>query len=144
MNIVNKRAHFEYVITDKYKAGMVLTGSEVKSIRAGNTNLSDSYCIFTNNQLIIKNMHIGVFKQASFNNHPPLRERILLLNKTEKKKLFTKSRDKGFTIVPLSIFISDTGYIKMEVGLARGKKTFDKRESIKERDTERSMRRGDD
>ena len=118
-------------------------GSEIKSIRAGNVNLTDAFCFFKDDELYIRNMHVGSFKQASYNNHEPLRLRKLLLKKTELRKLLTKAAERGLTIVPLKMFISETGYAKIEIGVGQGKKSFDKRESIKERDVERAMRRGD-
>ena len=142
--IVNKRAYFEYEILDKYHAGIMLTGTEVKSVRVGNVNLGDSYCTFFLNKLIVKNLHISVWKQGSYNNHIPLRDKTLLLTKTEIKKLQNKVKDKGFTIIPLEIFFSETGFVKVTIGLARGKKTYDKREAIKEREVKRNINRNSD
>ena len=142
--IVNKRAYFEYEILDKYNAGIMLTGTEVKSVRVGNVNMGDAYCTFSQNKLIVKNLHISVWKQGSYNNHTPLRDKLLLLTKTEIKKLLNKVKDKGITIIPLEIFFSETGFVKMTIGLAKGKKTYDKREAIKEREVKRNINRNSD
>lgn len=147
LNITNKKAHFEFKILQKYTAGMQLTGTEVKSVRAGNVNLSDAFCFFKLNkptqteELFIKGINIGTFKQGSYANHQPFRLRKLLLKAAELRKLKSKSSEKGLTIVPLRIFESETGYIKIEIAIAQGKKAFDKRETIKERDVARSMQR---
>jgi SsrA-binding protein len=146
-SIVNKRASFEYLLLQKYSAGIQLTGSEIKSIREGNVNMNDAYCFFvakaknSTEELFIKNLHIGVFKQASHYNHEPMRVRKLLLTKTELRKLKSKAAEKGLTIVPVKIFFSETGFAKLEIAVAQGKKSFDKRESIKERDIKRSLER---
>jgi SsrA-binding protein len=148
--IVNKRASFEYHILQKYTAGMQLTGSEIKSIRAGNVNLNDAFCFFKpagkdkTEELVIRNMHIGSFKQASYNDHEPLRIRKLLLKKSELVKLRVKAAEKGLTIIPLRIFFSETGYAKLEIAVGQGKKSFDKRESIKEKDLQREAKRNAD
>ena len=140
-NIRNRSAYFEYHIDDKYVAGLVLTGTEVKSIRAGKASFNDSYCYFNKGELWIKSLHISEYAQGTYNNHDPLRERKLLLSKKELKKLETKIKEKGFTIVPLSIFFSEKGLVKMEIGLGKGKKLHDKRETIKARDSEREIKR---
>lgn len=148
--IVNRRANYEYHVVAKYTAGIQLTGSEIKSVRDGNVNLGDAFCFFKSlgkdrtEELFVRNMHIGVFKQASYYNHEPMRVRKLLLKKTELRKLRSKSTEKGLTIVPLKIFFSETGFAKLEIAIAQGKKSFDKRESIKERDVKRSLSRGQD
>jgi SsrA-binding protein len=142
LNIVNRKARHEYFIDESFTAGMSLTGSEVKSLRLGNVNMSEAYCIIDNGELVLKNMHISEFKQGGQHyNHAPLRDRKLLLTKKELRKLETKSQEQGTTIIPLKIFNADTGFIKIEIGLARGKKMFDKREDIKKRDVEREIRR---
>jgi SsrA-binding protein len=141
INIVNKRAGFEYHFIQKYQAGIVLTGSEIKSIRAGNVNMNDAYCFFKDDELWIRNMHISQYKQASHFNHEPMRIRKLLLKKIELRKLLSKSKEKGLTIVPVKIFLSETGYAKIEIALAKGKKTYDKRDDIKKRDLDRDMKR---
>lgn len=150
INIVNRKASYEYHLLAKYTAGMQLMGSEVKSIREGNANLGDAFCFFKpihkdgTEELFIRNLHIGVFKQASHYNHETLRVRKLLLKKGELRKLKSKSTEKGLTIIPLRIFLSDTGFIKIEIAIAQGKKSYDKRDSIKERDVKRDLARSAD
>ena len=139
--IKNKRAYFEYSILDKYTAGIKLLGTEIKSIREGKANLSDAFCTFIDNQLYVRNLHISEYSYGSFYNHEAKRDRVLLLNKKELKKLQTRGEEKGLTIVPLALFISERGFAKLEIGLAQGKKTFDKRETMKERDTKIEMDR---
>lgn len=139
--IKNKRAYFDFHIDDKYVAGIKLLGTEIKSIREGKANLTDSFCTFINGDLYVRNLHISEYSHGSFYNHEAKRDRILLLQKKELKKLQSKTEEKGFTIVPLAIFISDRGFAKIEIGLAQGKKTFDKRETMKERDSKIEMDR---
>ena len=139
--IRNRSAYHDYFIEDKYGAGMVLTGTEVKSLRDGRASFNDSYCYFHKGELWIKSLHIAEYSHGTVNNHDPLRERKLLLQKRELRKLETKIKDKGFSIVPLRIFFSEKGLVKMEIGLGKGKKQYDKRESIKQKDTEREMKR---
>lgn len=140
-NISNRRASFEFHIVTKYTAGLVLTGTEIKSVREGNVNLSDAFCFFKDGELFIRGMHISVWKSGSFYNHEPTRVRKLLLKKAELRKIRAKGTEKGFTIVPLRVFSSETGYAKIEIAIAQGKKSFDKREDIKKRDVEREMQR---
>jgi SsrA-binding protein len=139
--IRNRSAYHDYFIEDKYDAGMVLTGTEVKSLRDGRASFNDSYCYFHKGELWIKSLHITEYSHGTTNNHDPLRERKLLLQKRELRKLEGKIKDKGFSIVPLRIFFSEKGLVKMEIGLGKGKKQYDKRESIKQKDTEREMKR---
>ena len=134
-NIKNKKAYFEYHVLDKYIAGIQLLGTEIKSIREGKANLNDSFCSFLNGQLYVRNMHVAEYSHGSFYNHESKRDRVLLLTRKELKKLRDKSEEKGFTIVPLQLFISERGFAKLEIGLAQGKKSFDKRETIKERES---------
>lgn len=141
INIKNKRASFEYSFLDKYVAGMQLTGTEIKSIRAGKANINDAFCVFNKDELHVRNMHIAHYFEGTYNNVEEKRDRKLLLNRQELKKLQNKLKDQGLTIVPLRLFISDTGYAKLEIALAKGKKLFDKREDIKKRDTERETNR---
>lgn len=141
VNIENRRAKFDYQFIEKLVAGMILTGTEIKSIREGKAALVDSYCYFRNNELFIKNMNISEYSEGTHYNHEPNRERKLLLNKTELNKLQKKMKDQGLTIIPVRLFISDSGYAKLEIALAKGKKEFDKRESIKERDVKREIMR---
>lgn len=141
INIKNKRASFDYHILDKYVAGIRLLGTEIKSIRQGKANINDSFCAFFDDGLYIRNMHIAEYSHGSFYNHEAKRDRQLLLTKKELKKLKIKSEEKGFTIIPLRIFINNKGLAKLEIALAQGKKDFDKRDSIKERDVKREMDR---
>ena len=143
LTIKNKRAAFEYSFLSTYKAGIMLTGTEVKSIREGKANLTDSFCILTNGELWVKNLHISEYSHGSYNNHDTKRIRKLLLNKSELTKLQSKMKEKGNTIIPIQIFFNERGIAKLEIALARGKKEFDKREGIKKRDIEREISRGE-
>lgn len=136
----NRRATFEYHFIQKYEAGVQLTGTEIKSVRQGKVSLSDAYCFFNEaGDLWIKNMHITEYKEGSYNNHVPKRDRKLLLRKTEMRKLQSKTSQKGTTIVPVEMYINERGYAKIEIALASGKKYFDKREAIKEREAKREL-----
>ncbi len=141
MEIVNRKARFEFEFVQKLEAGMQLTGTEVKSVRNGDVNIGDAWCLFQDGELYIKNLHIGEYRQASVNQHEPMRTRKLLLRKGELKKLERRVSEKGFTIVPYRIYFSDTGYAKCEIALARGKRSYDKRQSIKDRDVQREIDR---
>lgn len=141
VNIKNRRATFDYEISDTFTAGLVLTGTEIKSIRQGKAGLTDSYCIVQNGEVWIKGMHVAEYFYGSYNNHSARRDRKLLLNKKEIAKLQKAYDDTGFTIVPMKIFISDRGYAKLVVGIGRGKKQYDKRQSIKEREDKRNIDR---
>ena len=141
LHIKNKKAYFEYHILEKYTAGIKLLGTEIKSIREGKANINDAFCTFIDNQLYIRNMHIAEYSHGSFYNHESKRDRILLLNKKELKKLREKGEEKGFTIIPLHLFISDRGFAKLEIGLGQGKKIYDKRDTLKERDSKIEMNR---
>lgn len=141
MELLNRKAHHDYYFEDSYTAGMVLTGTEIKSLRAGKASFVDSYCIFNKGELFVKSLHIAEYAFGTYTNHDPLQERKLLLNKKELRKLDNKSKEKGYSIIPLRIFINEDGLAKMEIGLGKGKKHFDKRESIKARETERSVKR---
>lgn len=134
IQIKNRKAYFEYHIIDKYVAGIELLGTEIKSIRAGKANLSDGFCSFVGDELFAFNIHISEYSMGSFYNHEPKRNRKLLLNKKELRKLKIKTQDKGTTIIPLQIFINERGFAKMEIALAQGKKLHDKRDAMKERD----------
>jgi len=140
-SIRNRSAFYEYYIDDKFVAGIVLTGTEVKSLREGRTSFNDSYCYFHKGELWIKGLHIAEYTHGSYLNHNPLRERKLLLQKKELKKLEAKLKEKGYTIVPLSIFFNEKGLAKLEIGLGKGKKLHDKRESIKTRESNREIKR---
>lgn len=139
--ILNKKASYEYHLLQKYSAGIVLTGTEVKSIREGKASLSDAYCIADNGDLWIKNMHISEYKQGSYNNHEPKRLRKLLLTKSEISKIVSKLKEKGTTLIPVRLFFNERGFAKIEIALARGKKMFDKRDDLKKKDQEREIRR---
>lgn len=139
INIKNKKAYFKYQIIDTFQAGIVLKGTEVKPIRKGKINFNDSYCYFVNGELYLKNFHISEYENGTYNNHETNRDRKLLLTKKELKKLITKVTEKGYTIVPLQIYINDKGFVKLSIGLAYGKKEHDKRETIKKRDMEREI-----
>ena len=139
--IKNKKAYFEYSILDKYTAGIKLLGTEIKSIREGKANLNDAFCTFIDNQLYVRNLHIAEYSYGSFYNHEAKRDRVLLLQKKELKKLRTRTEEKGLTIIPLALFISDRGFAKLEIALAQGKKAFDKRETMKERDSKIELSR---
>ena len=141
IHIKNKKAYFEYHILDTYIAGIRLLGTEIKSIREAKVNINDAFCSFFENDLYIRNMHIAEYSHGSFYNHEAKRDRQLLLTKKELKKLKTKADERGFTIVPLRMFISDRGFAKVEIALAQGKKDFDKRDTIKERDSKRELAR---
>lgn len=141
INIKNKKASFEYQLLEKYVAGIILTGSEIKSIRDGKVSLQEAYCDFRGSELFVRHMNIAIYKQASYLNHEPTRERKLLLNKKELKKIKKKLDEKGLTIVPLRMFINDRGLAKMEIALGKGKKLYDKRQSIKEKDQKRDIDR---
>ncbi len=141
MEIKNRSAYFEYYVDDKFTAGIMLLGTEVKSLRAGRASFNDSYCIFQKGELWIKSLHIAEYSHGTVNNHDPVRDRKLLLNKRELKKLESRIKEKGYTIIPLRIFFTENNLAKLEIGLAKGKKLHDKRESIKQRDTEREMKR---
>ena len=141
MEIKNRAAYFEYYIDDKYTAGIVLRGTEVKSLREGKASFNDSYCLFQHGELWIRSFHISEYSHGTVNNHDPIRERKLLLNRRELKKLESRIKEKGYTIVPLRLFFNEKNLAKVEIGLAKGKKVHDKRETIKQRDTEREVRR---
>ena len=141
INIKNKRASFDYIFTETYTAGIVLTGTEIKSIRLSKVSLVDTYCTFINNELWVKNMHIAEYFYGSYNNHVARRDRKLLLEKKELRKLQQTVKNPGFTIVPIRLFINERGLAKLVIGLARGKHEYDKRQSIKERDDKREIDR---
>jgi len=139
--IKNRSAYHEYFIDTKYEAGMVLLGTEVKSIRAGKVSFNDSYCLIHKGEIWIKSLHIAEYSHGNLNNHDPVRDRKLLLQKREISKIESKLKEKGYTLIPLRMFINEKNLVKIEIGLARGKKLHDKRESIKQKDVEREMKR---
>ncbi len=141
VSIKNRRASFDYSFIEKYIAGIVLVGTEIKAIREGKASLVDSYCYFKNDELYIKNLNISHYTEGNVYNHEPTRERKLLLNKKELVKIKKKLTDKGITIVPTLLFTSDSGYAKLEIALAKGKKLYDKRENLKTKDLNREMNR---
>ncbi|NIG56349.1 SsrA-binding protein SmpB [Chitinophaga sp. Cy-1792] len=137
----NRSAYFEYAIEDKYIAGIVLTGTEIKSIRAGRVSFNDAFCYFHKGELFVKSLHIAEYSHGTAANHEPLRERKLLLTRKELKKMENKIKEKGYTIIPLRMFINEKSLAKMEIGIGKGKKLHDKRESIKQRESDRELRR---
>ena len=138
---VNKKARFEYNFIDQYEVGIVLSGAEVKSLRAGNANLNDAYCYFRKGELWVRSLYIKEYKMASDYEQDSRRERKLLMKKAELRRLERKVKEKGFTLIPYRIYFSDRGIIKLEIALAQGKKVHDKRQSIKEKDMRREMDR---
>ena len=142
IEIKNERASFEYEFIESFTAGIVLTGTEIKSIRAGKASLTDSYCYFAGKELFVKNMHIADYWWGSFNKHDPRRDRKLLLTTKELRRLFRATREKGMTIVATRLFISEKGFAKLNISLAKGKREYDKRHSIKEKDLRREQERG--
>ena len=139
--IKNKRALFDYEILDRYVAGIQLFGTEIKSIRDGKAGLTETYCTFIGDELWVRNMNISTYFFGTYNNHEPRRDRKLLLNRKELNKLIRATKETGNTIIPIKLFINDQGRAKMEIGLARGKKTYDKRQTLKEKDDKREMDR---
>ncbi len=141
INIQNRRATFDYAIGDTFTAGLVLTGTEIKSIRQGKASLADTFCYVDNGEVWVKNMYIAEYFYGTYNNHATRRDRKLLLNRKEIAKIEKSGKESGFTIVPLRLFINDRGLAKLVIGIARGKKEYDKRQSIKEREDKRTMAR---
>jgi SsrA-binding protein len=141
INIKNKKASFEYAFIDKFVAGIQLTGTEIKSIREGKSNINEGFCVFMRNELYIRNMHVAPYFNGTYNNVEEKRDRKLLLNKRELDKLSGKLKDQGLTIIPLRLFINEKGLAKLEIALAKGKKLYDKRDDIKKRDIERETSR---
>ena len=141
VNIKNKKASFEFFLIEKFIAGIVLTGTEIKSLRAGKASINEAYCAFTGNELYVRNMHIAEYDYGTYNNHDPKRERKLLLTARELKKLQSKLNEKGLTLIPTFLFINEKGLAKLEIALAKGKKLYDKRETLKQKDNRRDMER---
>ena len=141
IEIKNKKAAYEFFLVEKYTAGIMLAGTEIKSIRNGKASITEAYCAFENDELWVKNMHIAEYSYASSNNHAPKQERKLLLNKKELKKLLIKTNERGYTIIPTLLFINDNGLAKLEIALAKGKRLYDKRDSIKKKDMLRDTER---
>ncbi|MFV0530932.1 MAG: SsrA-binding protein SmpB [Flavobacteriales bacterium] len=141
VKIKNRKARFNYELLDRYTAGIQLGGTEIKSIRAGKASIAESFCEIKNNEVWCINMHIDEYQYGSYYNHKPKRDRKLLLQKKEIKKMVRKLQDKGMTIIPLEIFVNERGLAKMNIALAKGKKLYDKRESIKTKDINRDLQR---
>lgn len=141
ISIKNKKAWHEYLLLEEFTAGIVLLGTEIKSIREGKANLTDSYCTFNGDELFVLNLHISEYKYGNQFNHDPKRPRKLLLKRRELKKIQGKARDKGITVVPVELFINEQGLAKLTIYIARGKKTYDKRESLKSKDQKREIER---
>lgn len=139
--IKNKRATFDYEFIDTYTAGIVLTGTEIKSIRAGKASLVDTYCYFTNGELWVKNMYVALYMEGSYNNHIERRERKLLLNRKELRNLEADTKAPGFTIVPVKLYINEKGLAKLDIALAKGKHEYDKRQSMKDKEAKMEMKR---
>ena len=144
LQIKNKKAEFNYELVDKYQAGLILTGTEIKSIRDGKINMSDAFCVFKGDTLWVRNLNISAFDKGTIYNHEPLRLRQLLLRKKELMKIQSRVKERGFTIVPTAVYLNDRGIAKIEIATAKGKKTYNKKDSKKEkdikRDTERQLR----
>ncbi len=142
INIKNRRAYFDFEILEKFEAGIMLTGTEVKSIRDGKASIAEAYCFVTSDgELFIKNMHIAEYTEGSHNNHDTTRLRKLLLHKREIERIQNKAKEKTMTIIPLRVYLNDRGIAKMEIGIGRGKKQFDKRQTIKEKENKRNLDR---
>lgn len=139
----NKRASFDYEFLETYQAGIVLVGTEIKSIRAGKASMSDAFCYFDQGQLYVKGLNISLYTWGSWGQHSPLRDRKLLLQKRELRHLQQKVKEKGLTVVAVRLYIADNGYAKLTIALAKGKKEYDKRQTIKEKDLRRQMDRGE-
>jgi SsrA-binding protein len=139
--IKNRSAYHEYFIDAKYEAGVVLLGTEVKSIRNGKVSFNDSYCLLNNGEIWIKSLHIAEYSHGNVNNHDPVRDRKLLLQRREIRKIETKLKEKGYTLIPLRMYFNEKALVKIEIGLAKGKKLHDKRETIRQKDAEREMKR---
>ena len=136
----NRKATYNYEVFDKYIAGIILKGTEIKSIRSSLINMNSSYCLVDNNDIYVKDLNISEYKFGNLNNHEPKRKRKLLLNKREINQIKKKVSEKKFSIIPLNLFVSDRGFAKMEIALCKGKKTYDKRESVKKREADRKLR----
>ena len=141
VDIKNRRASFEYFFLDEYTAGLSLTGTEIKSIRQGKVNFQDAYCLFMDGELYVRSLHISPYTEGTHYNHDPMRDRKLLLTKREMRKLSENLKDQGLTIVPVRLFTSERGFAKLNIALAKGKKLYDKRDSIKEKDIKRETDR---
>ena len=141
IRIKNKKASFEFHLLESFVAGIVLTGTEIKSIRNGKASIKEAYCVFEENELFVRNMHISEYSHGTYNNHEPKRDRKILLTARELKKLKSKVAEKGLTIIPTLLFINEKGLAKLEIAIAKGKKMYDKRQDIKKKDMKREMER---
>ena len=141
MEIRNRSATHDYAIEERFDAGMVLTGTEVKALREGKANFNDCFCFIDKGEVWIKNLHIPLYSMGNYMNHPPIRDRKLLLRKKEIRKLVNRLKEQGYTLVPLRIFFNEKGFAKIQIGLGRGKKQHDKRASIREREAKREISR---
>lgn len=141
IDIRNKKASFNFILLDKFTAGIVLTGTEIKSIRESKVSFVDAFCIMLNGELWLKGLHIAEYSYGSYNNHEPKRDRKLLLNSKEIRKMSISIREKGLTIVPVRLFIGENGYAKVEIAIAKGKNTFDKRDTLRKKDAGREIER---
>lgn len=139
--VKNRKALFEYSLLDTFDAGIQLLGSEIKSIRAGKANLQEAYCFFVDDELFIKGMHIAEYSHGGYANHDPVRQRKLLLKRTELRKIKNKLKEKGLTVIPVKLYINERGFAKLEIAVAKGKKLFDKRQNIKNKDVKRELDR---
>ncbi|MBW6460300.1 MAG: SsrA-binding protein SmpB [Bacteroidales bacterium] len=144
ISIKNKKAYFQYFLLEEYEAGIVLGGTEIKSIREGKASFVDAFCAFHNGELYVKNLHISEYRLGTHYNHDPKRDRKLLLSRRELKKLETKTKERGFTIIPVLLYINEKGLAKLKIALAKGKHSYDKRETIKKKDVERDLDRRTD
>lgn len=144
ITIKNKKAYYEYYLTEEFTAGIVLTGTEIKSVREGKANLTDAYCTFIGEELYVRNLHISEYKYGTYANHEPKRDRKLLLNRRELRKMLTKTKEKGLTIIPTLLFVNEKGLAKINISIAKGKKNYDKRETLKTKDTKRELDRSRD
>ncbi|MCD4697665.1 MAG: SsrA-binding protein SmpB [Bacteroidales bacterium] len=142
VKIKNRKASYEYFLVERYTAGIQLLGTEIKSIRTGKVSLGESYCNFVGDELFVINMHIAEYQYGTHYNHKPKRDRKLLLTKRELKKLSNKVKERGFTVIPTFLFINENGLAKLEIAVAKGKKLYDKRETIKTKDNKRDLERG--
>jgi SsrA-binding protein len=141
VNIKNKKAGFEYLLLEEFTAGIQLSGTEIKSIREGKASIAEAYCTFVRNELYVRNMHIAEYTMGSYNNHEPKRDRKLLLNKRELRKISGKINEKGLTVIPVLLFINEKGLAKLNIAVSKGKKLYDKRETLKYKDQQREMDR---
>lgn len=141
IEIKNKKASYEYFLMDKFTAGIVLTGTEIKSIRNAKASIGEAYCVVVKDEVFIRNMHISEYSFAAHNNHEPRRDRKLLLTAREIRKIIQKTKEKGNSIIPILLYISDKGFAKVDIAIAKGKKLYDKRESIKSKDIDRDLKR---